>query len=78
MKEHKIKTVNDILKVVNSENIVRFMTDFYLVFEKASRVKEQLTEDELKIFKMPYFTWIDDNEHRIGYKMNGQETVWGK
>jgi uncharacterized protein (UPF0216 family) len=78
MKEYKIKTVNDILKVVNSENIVRFMTDFYLVFEKASRVKEQLTEDELKSFKMPYFTWIDDNEHRIGCKMNGQETVWGK
>lgn len=78
MKNHKIKTVNDILKVITLENYDRFTTDFLVIFHTLVQAKEKLTEEELKDFKIKEINWIDDNIHRTGYKFNDGKVIWDK
>lgn len=75
-KQHKIKNFNDLFKVVTLENYDRFTADFLVMTYNILLARETLTEEEKKDFKMPYFTWIDDNECRIGYKFNDKEIIW--
>ena len=78
MKKHKIKTVNDILKVITLENYDRFTADFLIIFYDLVRAKENLTEEEKKDFKIKEITWIDDNDCRKGYQFNNGEIIWSK
>lgn len=70
-KIHKIKTVNDILKVITVENFDRFTADFLVIFHNLAKVKE--TE---KDFKIKEITWCDDNDSRVGYKFNDSKIIW--
>ncbi len=78
MKKHKIKTVNDILKVITLENYDRFTADFLIIFYDLVRAKENLTKEELKDFKIKEITWVDDNDCRKGYQFNGGEIIYSK
>ena len=75
-KTYKIKNFNDLFKVMTLENYDRFTADFLIMFHKLMQAKETMTEEEIKAIKFPYFTWIDDNECRSGYKFNGGEIIW--
>ena len=77
-KTHKIKNFNDMFKVLTLENYDRFTADFLVMTYNVLRVKEALTEEEQKDFRMPYFEWIDDNDCRTGYKFNGNKVIWNK
>lgn len=70
-KIHKIKTVNDILKVITVENFERFTTDFLVIFNNLAKVKE-IEKD----FKIKEITWCDDNDGRVGYKFNDGKIIW--
>lgn len=78
MKINKIKTINDILKVITSENYNRFTTDFMVTMHNLLKVKETLTLEERKEFKIKSFDWCDDNDSRIGYRFNDGEIIWSK
>jgi uncharacterized protein YfkK (UPF0435 family) len=77
-KIHKIKTINDIVKVATSENYDRFTTDFMITIYNLIQIKENLNKEELKDFKVKDISWCDDNENRTGYSFNGGEVVWDK
>ncbi len=77
-KVYKIKNFNDLFKIMTLENYDRFSADFLIMFYNLVKIKETLTEEELKAVKLPYFEWVDDNEHRIGYKINGKEIIYDK
>ena len=71
MNRHEIKTIEDILKCVNSQNIGFFIKDFsdFLAFMVAA--KETLDPETVNIEETMKasagFTWIDDgkNEKKI-------------
>ena len=75
-KTHKIKNFNDMFKVLTLDNYDRFTADFLVMFYNIVKAKETMTEEEVKSLKLPYFTWIDDNECRMGYKFNDKEIIW--
>lgn len=78
MKTHKIRNLNDMFKVLTLENYDRFTTDFLIMFYNLLKVKEGLTEEEIKSVKIPYFEWGDDNKNRTGYKFTDGKIIWTK
>lgn len=76
-KSHKIKNFTDLFKVMTLENYDRFSADFLIMFYKIVQLKETMTKEQIKAFKMPYFEWLDDNDCRVGYKFNN-EIIWTK
>lgn len=77
-KTHKIRNLNDMFKVLTLENYDRFTADFLVNFHNLVKLKETLSEEDIKSLKIPYFEWIDDNEHRIGYKFSDGKIVYDK
>ena len=77
-KIHKIKTIDDILKVITSENYDRFTTDFMVTIYNLLKIKESLNKEDLKDFKVKNISWCDDNNNRTGYSFNGGEVIWDK
>lgn len=77
-KRHKIRNLNDMFKILTLENYDRFTMDFLVMFGNIVKLKETMTEEEIKSVKFPYFEWIDDNECRSGYKINDKEIIWIK
>lgn len=75
-KTYKIKNFNDMFKVLTLENYDRFTADFLIMTYNILLAREEMTEEEKKNLKMPYYTWIDDNECRTGYKFNDKEIIW--
>lgn len=65
-------------KVLTLENYDRFTADFLTMFYNLVKLKENLTQEELKDMKLPYFEWTDDNEHRIGYKFQDGKIIYDK
>jgi uncharacterized protein YfkK (UPF0435 family) len=63
-------------KVMTLENYDRFSADFLVMFYNLVKTKENMTQEEIKGLKLPYFEWTDDNEHRIGYSFNGKDMVY--
>jgi DNA polymerase III sliding clamp (beta) subunit (PCNA family) len=64
MKQHEIKTLDDIINVVNEENIDRFMEEFKDSILAAKKFKEALPTLEYK-----GFVWIDDNKNNINIEI---------
>jgi len=77
-KTHKIRNLNDMFKVLTLENYDRFTADFLVNFYNLVKLKETLSEEELKSLKLPHFEWCDNNEHRIGYKFNDGNLIYDK
>lgn len=75
-KTHKIRNLNDMFKVLTLENYDRFTADFLIMTYNILLTRETLTEEEQKGFRVPYYTWIDDNQCRTGYKFNDKEIIW--
>lgn len=73
---NRIKNFTDFFRVLTEENYDRLTCDFLVMFHRLLLAKENMTEEEIKSFKMPYFEWLDDNECRIGYKFEGNEIIW--
>lgn len=71
-KEYKIETVQDIYNCITTENIERFMLDFYQLFDTMAQIKEMDKEVDIK---NPYFTWIDDGKMNITFDLNGEEKI---
>lgn len=71
-KTYKIETVQDIYDCITTENIERFMLDFYKLFDTMVQVKEM--SEGINI-KNPYFTWIDDGKMNISFDLNGEENI---
>jgi hypothetical protein len=64
MKQHEIKTLDDILNVVNEENIDRFMEEFKQIILTAKEFKKALPTLEYK-----GFVWTDDNKNDINIEI---------
>ena len=68
MKTHKLKTIKDILDVVDEKNIKAFLNDFrdWLVFKTAVKKADKAIEKIGAIVKMKNentMTWIDDGKN---------------
>lgn len=66
-KEYKIKTIEDIQKIVTKENIDNFLIDlkgFLLVGLDIKELQEELGSDfvEIKREEQGVFNWIDDGK----------------
>lgn len=57
--------MQDIFNTINSENIDRFMLDFYKMFHKLAESTEGIDKSNIK---MSYFEWIDDGNNEITLK----------
>ena len=66
MKKYEIKTIEDILAAVNSENVDVFVRDFkaFLLLHLLNRELHEAM-GEKKPPEMPQFTWIDDGKNDI-------------
>lgn len=62
MKEHEIKTVQDMLSCINEENIDRFLTDLKNVLLSAKNISNAL---EVSNLLKDGYTWIDDGENNL-------------
>lgn len=71
-KEHQIKTMNDIFKIVNSENIERFLSDFNASLFQIVAMKELLNKREQKESEYSVFQWTDDNIKKVSIKLNAR------
>ena len=69
-KEHQIKTMNDIFKIINSENIERFLSDFNASLFQIVAMKELLNKKEQKELEYSVFRWTDDNIKKVSIKLN--------
>lgn len=69
-KEHQIKTMNDIFKIVNSENVERFLSDFNASLFQIVAMKELLNKREQKELEYSVFRWTDDNIKKVSIKLN--------
>ena len=70
--EHEIKTINDILKVVNHNNLENFLKDFELFLTNYVILKAMCEEDA----NCNEFTWIDDGKHNIEVNIVAKENVY--
>ena len=77
-KTYKIKNFTDFFKVITTDNYDRLTCDFLIMFHRLLLAKENMTEEDIKLVKIPYFEWMDDNECRVGYRFNGNEIIWSK
>ena len=69
-KEHQIKTMNDIFKIVNSENVERFLSDLNASLFQIVAMKELLNKKEQKELKYSVFRWTDDDIKKVFIKLN--------
>lgn len=71
-KTYNIYTIQQIADIVTTENIDRFMADFYKVMDYFTKVKEHMPAEQFKDIRMPSFEWTDDGEDNFDVKVNGQ------
>jgi len=73
---YEIRTIHDILKVVNQSNKDCFLTDFSNWLSIQLLLQEQLKgfDSNLLNFKLPeYFNWIDDGKNTINLSFQVNE-----
>lgn len=60
--EYKIKTISELLKVLNKNNVENFIEDFsaWLRFSVDLKTFES---EAIKILQQEHFHWIDDGKH---------------
>lgn len=66
MKKYKIKTIKDILRVINSENKENFIQDFGYFLDIYLINKNNFGNNLLDVD----FTWIDDKKHNVKVTTN--------
>ena len=73
--KHDIKTIWDILKVVNSKNKENFLKDFSAWLDINIHLKEQVKEMGLKkaVKIKPNLVWIDDGKNDIRINIEVRE-----
>jgi len=71
-KEYEISTIQDIFDIVTTENIDRFMTDFYKMFDSIAKLKQNLESQTLVNMTMPSYTWTDDGKMNLSATLNGE------
>ena len=59
--EHEIKTISDILKVVNPNNLENFLNDFELFLSNYVILKGMCEDDA----DCSEYIWIDDGKHNV-------------
>jgi hypothetical protein len=69
---YEIRTIHDILKVVNQENKDCFLTDFSNWLSIQLLLQEQLKGLDIEVKLSEYFNWIDDGKNTINlsFKIN--------
>ena len=72
-KKFEIRTVNDIFKMINKDNIVDFCSDFNASLVQFVEMKNILKKDEVEGLEYECFTWIDDKKREI--TLNFEEKV---
>lgn len=60
--EHKIKTISELIKVVNKNNVENFLEDFSVWLHLCVNLKT-FEGENVKISQQKYFHWIDDGKH---------------
>jgi uncharacterized membrane protein len=68
-KEHQIKTMSDIFKIVNSENVERFLSDFNASLFQIVAMKELLNKREQKELEYSVFRWTDDDVKKVSIEL---------
>jgi hypothetical protein len=61
--EYRIKTIEDLFRVVTLENHERFLTDFKTMVEivvNAKEIAKKVGENENDAINISEYTWIDD------------------
>lgn len=69
--EYEIKTISDILKIVNHNNLENFLKDFELFLSNYVILKAMCKNDAT----CNEFTWIDDGKHNIEVNLVAKENV---
>jgi hypothetical protein len=64
MKQYEIKTLDDIMNVVNEENIDRFIKEFKNNILAAKEFKKAIPTLEYQ-----GFVWIDDNKNNVEFEI---------
>ena len=70
-KTHKIKTTEDMLKVVTPENIDCFLKDFssWLAISVLAKTANKEMGTAIDILTSGIFTWIDDGKNDVNIKV---------
>ena len=72
--KHDIKTIEDILRVVNSKNKENFLKDFSAWLDINIHLKEQIKKLKGKVnLKSVNFVWIDDGKNDISVNIKVEE-----
>lgn len=64
-KTHEIRTIEDIFKIVDSENIERFLSDFNASLFQIVAMKKLLTKKEIEKLNYSVFEWTDDSIKKV-------------
>lgn len=65
IKEYKLKTIQDIVKVVDLDNIENFITDFKNYLSSRIITREIAKISDADIQTNDFFNWIDDGKTDI-------------
>lgn len=72
MKRHEIRTLRDILEVVDDKNIEYFIKDFS-DWLRILVVVGKLDKTQIKLMNSDIFTWIDDKKNNVHVKFHKQQ-----
>ena len=75
-KTYDIRTIDDLAKVANSDNVGRLITDLHGWLLTVIVARHLAESDGVNLddnFKCLNFQWIDDGKHNIHIKMVDQE-----
>lgn len=69
-KKHNLKTIEDIVKVINENNIGNFIKDFATFLTFRMKMKEIAKMTKSKVEMPPTFNWIDDGKNDVNLTIN--------
>ena len=73
-KEYKLKTIEDVCRIVTEENYIRLLTDLIDCIGFHIKLKRELTKKEYADLEFEHIIWKDDDvEGMTSLKLNGHE-----
>jgi len=77
MEEHKLKTIKDIIEVVNEDNFKTFKVDFenWLGLQVMLKMTNRVAGDIIRVETDSVFKWIDDGKNDINIKIQVKEKL---
>ena len=77
-KSYEIKTIGDILEVINKDNLKNFIRDFTNYLTIISEIKEVSPEMKKGTWEGTSIVWIDDKKNLITFKVQQGKKKGGK